>query len=159
MRIIEKLRLYLETTVFNYYFDEDRPGHEDVLKLFEAIKAGKYEAYTSSYVMQELEQAPEPKRANMLALIEEYQLNILNTSSKIRRLGELYIERGIIPASHLFDSLHVALASVYELDCIVSYNFHHINRNKTRIMTASVNKEEGYGGIMIITAEEVLDNE
>ena len=159
MRIIEKLRLYLETTVFNYYFDEDRLGHEDVLKLFEAIKAGKYEAYTSSYVMQELEQAPEPKRANMLALIEDYQLNILNTSSKIRRLGELYIERGIIPASHLFDSLHVALASVYELDCIVSYNFHHINRNKTRIMTANINKEEGYGGIMIITAEEVLDNE
>lgn len=159
MGIIEKLRLYLETTVFNYYFDEDRLGHEDVLKLFEAIKAGKYEAYTSSYVMQELEQAPEPKRANMLALIEDYQLNILNTSSKIRRLGELYIERGIIPASHLFDSLHVALASVYELDCIVSYNFHHINRNKTRIMTANINKEEGYGGIMIITAEEVLDNE
>ena len=159
MGIIEKLRLYLETTVFNYYFDEDRLGHEDVLRLFEAIKAGKYEAYTSSYVMQELEQAPEPKRANMLALIEDYQLNILNTSSKIRRLGELYIERGIIPASHLFDSLHVALASVYELDCIVSYNFHHINRNKTRIMTANINKEEGYGGIMIITAEEVLDNE
>ena len=130
VRIIEKLRLYLETTVFNYYFDEDRPGHEDVLMLFEAIKAGKYEAYTSSYVMQELEQAPEPKRANMLALIEEYHLNILNTSSKIRRLGELYIERGIIPASHLFDSLHVALASVYELDCIISYNFHHINREK-----------------------------
>ena len=159
MRIIEKLRLYLETTVFNYYFDEDRPGHEDVLKLFEAIKAGNYEAYTSSYVMLELEQAPEPKRANMLALIEDYQLNILNTSSKIRRLGELYIERGIIPASHLFDSLHVAIASVYELDCIVSYNFHHINRNKTRFMTASINKEEGYSGIMIVTAEEVLSNE
>lgn len=67
MGIIEKLRLYLETTVFNYYFDEDRLGHEDVLKLFEAIKAGKYEAYTSSYVMQELEQAPEPKRANMFS--------------------------------------------------------------------------------------------
>ena len=149
----------METTVFNYYFDEDRSGHEDVLRLFEAIKAGKYEAYTSSYVMQELEQAPEPKRANMLALIEEYHLNILNTSPKIRRLGELYIERGIIPASHLFDSLHVALASVYEIDCIISYNFHHINRNKTRIMTASVNNEEGYGGIMIITAEEVLDDD
>ncbi len=95
----------------------------------------------------------------MLLLVEEYRLNILNTSSKVRQLGELYIERGIIPASRLFDSLHVAMASVYELDCIVSYNFHHINRNKTRIMTASVNNEEGYGGIMIITAEEVLNNE
>ena len=49
MRKIEKLKLYLETTVFNYYFDEDREGHGDVLKLFEAISEGKYEAYTSLY--------------------------------------------------------------------------------------------------------------
>ena len=156
MRVINKLRLYLETTVFNYYFDEDRPGHEDVLRLFEAIEAGKFEAYTSNYVVQELEQAPEPKRASMLALIEKYKLEIVNTSPKVRQLGELYVEKGIIPASHLLDSLHVAIASVYELDCVISYNFHHINRNKTRIMTASINKDEGYNGIMIITAEEVL---
>ena len=34
---IRKLRLYLETTVFNYYFDIDREGHYDTIKLFEAI--------------------------------------------------------------------------------------------------------------------------
>ena len=32
-----RLRLYLETTVFNYFFDE-RKGHENVVKLFEAIR-------------------------------------------------------------------------------------------------------------------------
>ena len=101
MRIIEKLRLYLETTVFNYYFDEDRPGHEDVLKLFEAIKAGKYEAYTSELVARELEKAPEPKRSNMLALIEKYEVKSLSSNRKVETLGELYIEKGIIPASHL----------------------------------------------------------
>ena len=61
MKIV-KLKLYLETTVFNYYFDEDRIGHEDVLKLFEAIGEEKYEAYTSVLVMRELEKAPEPKK-------------------------------------------------------------------------------------------------
>ena len=44
---IGKLRLYLETTVFNYYFDTDRDGHEDVVRLFEAIGAGRYEGYNS----------------------------------------------------------------------------------------------------------------
>ena len=57
------------------------------------------------------------------------------------------------------DSLHVVAASVYELDCVISYNFRHINRNKTRILVASVNKEEGYDGIMICTAREVLNDE
>ena len=159
MGIIGKLRLYLETTVFNYYFDEDRPGHEDVLRLFEAMKLGKFEIYTSDLVIRELEKAQEPKRSKMLSLIEDHKPKVLVNSSKVKRLGQLYIDKGVIPASHLFDSLHVAIASVYELDCIVSYNFHHINRNKTRFMTASINKEEGYSGIMIVTAEEVLSYE
>ena len=156
---IGKLKLYLETTVFNYYFDEDRQGHEDVLKLFEAVRSGRFEIYTSDLVIRELEKAQEPKRTKMLSLIEDYKPKMLENSSKVKYLGQLYIENGIIPASHLFDSLHVAIASVYELDCIVSYNFHHINRNKTRFMTASINKEEGYSGIMIVTAEEVLSFE
>ena len=37
-----KLRLYLETTIFNYYFDEDREDHEDVVRLFKAIGAGQF---------------------------------------------------------------------------------------------------------------------
>ena len=40
---IRKLRLYLETTVFNYYFDVNREGHCDTVKLFEAIGTGLYE--------------------------------------------------------------------------------------------------------------------
>ena len=83
--------MYLETTVFNYYFDEDRLGHEDVLKLFEAIKAGKYEAYTSKYVVQELENAKEPKRSKMLSLIENYKPKVLENSSKVKHLGQLYL--------------------------------------------------------------------
>lgn len=156
---IRKLKLYLETTVFNYYFDEDRTGHEDVLKLFEAISEGKYEAYTSALVMRELEKAPEPKKSNMLALIEKYNLKTLFSQPDAEILAEFYIERGIIPASHLFDSLHVAMASVYELDCIISYNFHHINRDKTRLLATMINNQEGYGGITIATAKEVLNNE
>lgn len=110
----------METTVFNYYFDEDRPGHEDVLRLFEAIRAGEFEAYTSGLVVEELEKAKEPKRSKMLSLIEEYKPKNLENSSETKRLGRLYVEKGVIPASHIFDSLHIAIASVYELDCIVS---------------------------------------
>ena len=138
---IEKLRLYLETTVFNYYFDVDRDGHEDVLRLFENIGAGQYEGYTSEYVIQELNKAPEPKCSGMLSLVEKYRLAALDSTPEIARLGKLYRARGIIPASQHLDSLHVAAASVYELDCVISYNFRHINRNKTRILVAGVNRE------------------
>jgi predicted nucleic acid-binding protein len=76
---IKKLRLYLETTVFNYYFDTDRDGHEDTVRLFEAIGAGEFEGYTSEYVMAELRGAKEPKKSNMLFLTGKYGIAILDT--------------------------------------------------------------------------------
>lgn len=77
--------MYLETTVFNYYLDENRPGHEYVLRLFEAIRFGKFEVYTSDLVVRELEKAQEPKRIKMLSLIEDYRPKILENSSKVSK--------------------------------------------------------------------------
>jgi predicted nucleic acid-binding protein len=152
---IEKLRLYLETTVFNYYFDVERSGHEDTVRLFEAIGAGEYEGYTSMYVTGELKRAQEPKRSNMLALVEKYGIKALDDDTRTIRLAELYIENKIIPAAHRLDSIHIAVASVHNLDCIVSYNFAHINRAKTKILTARINHEAGYNGVVICTSKEV----
>ena len=77
---------------------------------------------------------------------------------RIVTLSELYIENGIIPATYRLDSSHIAVASVYNLDCIVSYNFEHINRAKTKILTAQVNREAGYNTVLICTSKEVLDD-
>lgn len=150
-----RLTLYIETTVFNYFYDE-RKGHDDVVELFEAIKAGVFKAYTSSYVVDELKRAQEPKRTNMLNLIEDYGIIILDFDDKAEQLAKKYIEAGIIPSSHFYDSVHVAIASVHELVNIISYNFHHINREKTKFLTAAINREEGYNQTAIYTAEEVL---
>ena len=51
-----RLKLYIETTTFNWYFDE-RPEHEEVVRLFEAIRAGQFARYTSQYVTDELRRA------------------------------------------------------------------------------------------------------
>ena len=55
--------MYLEITIFKYYFDKERDGHSDTVKLFGAIRNKEYEAYTSGYTVIELEDAHEPKRA------------------------------------------------------------------------------------------------
>jgi hypothetical protein len=62
---VDALKLYLETTVFNYYIDTERDGHGDVIRLFEYIRAEKHKAYTSEYVEIELQKAQEPKRSAM----------------------------------------------------------------------------------------------
>ena len=153
------LRLYLETTVFNYYFDTERDGHDDVVKLFEAIRAGQFEGYASRYVTDELKRAPEPKRSNMLALIDRYGITIMEPTPNVTSLARLYIKNGIVPASYYYDSAHIAFASVHELDFVISYNFRHINREKAKIQTSIINHDEGYLDVIICTAKEVLNDE
>ena len=41
-------KIYLETTIFNFLFVGDAPQYTaDTRKLFEEIRAGKFEAFTS----------------------------------------------------------------------------------------------------------------
>jgi hypothetical protein len=145
--------------MFNYYFDEDRDGHADTVKLFEKIREGRHDAYTSEYAVSELLDAPEPKRTKMLELIGEYKVTTIPITDESDRLADLYVAEGIIPSRFRDDSAHIAAASVSGLDCILSYNFRHINRLKTKIMTERINRKEGYNGIVICTAKEVLDDE
>ena len=155
---MRKPKVYIETTVFNYFFDTQRDGHADTVKLFHEIKAGSYEAYTSAYVTDELIRADEPKRSNMLNLIAEYNISLLDYSDETQDLANTYIKEGIIPENKKLDSLHIACATVHDLDLVFSFNFHHINRIKTKTMTNLINAREGYKLITITTPREVVEH-
>ena len=153
-------KVYLETTLFNFYVDEDRGfAHADTVKLFKEIAAGKYEAFTSTYVTDELESAPEVKRDKMMGLITEYGITVLAPKDEAVKLADIYIAEGVIPQKYLTDSLHIALATVNDLDMVVSMNFQHIVRRKTKIATASINVLNGYRAVEIYNPMEVIENE
>ena len=162
MKGVNKLRrprIYLETTIFNHYFDTDREAHAATVKLFDEIKAGLYEAYTSAYVLEELEKAQEPKKSNMLALISGNGITILDDKEEIRRLGDMYVDESVIPAKYRYDGLHIACATVYGLDYVFSLNFKHINKLKTKTMTSNINIRTGYHPVTILSPLEVVSDD
>jgi hypothetical protein len=150
------IRTYLETTIFNRYFDEKRDYHKETIQLFEHIKIGKLEAYTSAYVIQELEDAPEPKRTKMLKLITDYNITVLEYDSRAYELSDLYIEMDIIPMKSRVDGAHIAIAAINDMDCIVSLNFRHINKLKTKTMTEILHKIYNFSNPYICTPMEVI---
>jgi len=156
---MRKLRLYLETTMFNYYFDTERDGHAATVRMFEAIGAGEYKGYTSEYVTYELQRSPEPKRTDMMKLIERYNITVLKADEEADYLSSQYVRNGVIPAKYDLDSSHIACASVNGLDCVLSFNFKHINKLKTKEMTALINLREGYRSVIICTPMEVEDEQ
>ncbi len=153
-------KIYLETTLFNFYVDKDRgDAHDATVKLFKEIASGKYEAFTSDYVVDELKKASTEKQAKMLALLTEYNVPVLEMSDEADALADLYVSEGIIPAKYSTDGLHIAIATVNDLDMIVSMNFQHIVKRKTIKMTGAINTMKGYRAIEIYPPMEVIEDD
>lgn len=116
-------------------------------------------AYTSTAVTDELNPAPSPKREQMLGLITDYNIPVLTVGKPADDLANTYVEMGIIPVRFKMDGLHIAMAAIHDLDCIISLNFHHINKLKTKTATEIVHRMKGYSNPFICTPTEVIYND
>jgi len=155
-----KKKIYLETSLFNHYFDvRTQEFHDDTRALFEACAVGIFEPYTSHFVIEELEAAQPEKRNKMTSLIDQYNIKVLATSFEADDLARRYISEGALPGGSLLDASHIATASVNELDMIISLNFRHIVRGKTIELTGKINTSLGYKIVEINSPKEALDYE
>ncbi|MCL2300176.1 MAG: hypothetical protein FWC27_08545 [Firmicutes bacterium] len=156
---MKKMKIYLETTIFNRMAEDNRKYCEETKRLFKEIACGKFQPYTSAYVLEELNRAEQSKRATMLALITEYRIHVLPLDNETVELADRYVKEGVIPERFAADAQHIASACVHEMDCILSLNFQHINKVKTKAVTALVNQLLGYRSAVICTPMEVTDND
>jgi hypothetical protein len=161
-------KVYIETTLFNFYFAEKGKQYlgktvkycHETKQFFDAVRAGKFEPYTSEYVIDEIEQeSNEEHRLEMLKLVADCNVTILPDNENIRRLSRLYTEAGAISKTFPVDALHIAATTVYDLDFIVSLNFEHIVKDKTIQITAQINEAEGYKNVGIYEPGEVIRDE
>ena len=143
-----KLRIYLDTSVVSHLFHEDAPERKaDTEEFFEnAILPKAYETFISSVVLEELARTKNlVLRQRFLQATEHYQLDILpEGGNEVARLAALYMDRGVIPFRNPEDALHVAYATLFEMDSLVTWNFRHLARAKTAGLIGSINLVEGY---------------
>ena len=155
---MRKLKLYLETSVFNFVFAEDSPDERDVtLKFFDCLN--QYEPYISEVVIAEINRTPkEEKKQQLFNLISKYNLEQLPFDEPSKVLANRYIQEGIIPQSYQEDAFHIAIASVNNLDALISWNFAHIVKLKTKREVVGINAIMGYKEIEIYSPWEVVEN-
>jgi len=93
------------------------------------------------------------------SIIDQYGITVLGLNLKAEELADAYIEQGIIPVTYRMDGVHIAVAAVNNLDMIVSMNFQHIVKRKTKHGTAIITDQNGYSAIEICNPMEVRDDE
>jgi predicted nucleic acid-binding protein len=153
---MRKLKIYFDTSIFNFVFEEEDVVKKMItLKLFSQIQ--NFDVYISELVLVEINEASEPLKSRLLNLINEYAPSLLEINTEISSLADRYIKEGIIPAKYQDDALHIAVAVVNEMDVILSWNFQHIVKLKTKLKVNGINKLLGYKEIQICSPEEVVE--
>lgn len=148
-------KIYIETTVPNYVFNDDLPEKQTVAKqLFSLIHHQLFNPFVSPITIGEINKSPEPKRSRMLEIIQKFP--ILEPTPQAVRLTEEYIRHHIIPGDFYNDGLHIAIATVNHLDIIVSYNFQHIVNLKTIKGVTGINLLYNLSTPEIVSPEEVI---
>jgi hypothetical protein len=108
--------------------------------------------------MRELEGAPDAVSAHLDEVPDVYQL-LLPDSEEASELAVEYLRQGILGPGSQADALHIALATVGQVDVLVSWNFRHIvNLGRIRLFNG-VNLQQGYHSLEIRTPKEVLEYE
>ncbi|HEC84394.1 MAG TPA: PIN domain-containing protein [Thioploca sp.] len=155
------IKLYLETSAWNFYFADDAPEKQAAtLQFFEQVKQGAYEIFISDIVFEEIAKASERKRELLFGLIAEYQPQKLEINETVLNLAEKYLAQDVLPTRAIADSKHAAVASVYELDALISWNLKHLANLRKMEKINGVNLIEGYSKrLELITPMEVSNNE
>lgn len=151
--------VYLETTVFSFYFDERAASsyRRDVTRDWWHNERDKYYLVTSYMTLQETSQPVYPNWEKVKALAEE--VPVLQDVPEIEGIVNIYLEHSIMPQNDLGDAFHLAMASYYEVDYLLTWNCKHIaNANKYEHIR-TVNVKLGLLTPLLITPEQLFTEE
>lgn len=140
------LRLYVDSTVVTGSCSSEYESWSR--SLLEDFRSGLYLPVISTLVQAELADASPAVLRHYQDLLQ-CEPRIIQQNEQAETLADLYVERKILPRQQYHDALHVALATLAEVDILVSWNYQnilHINQVRRFIM---VNLELGLKPIQI----------
>ena len=149
--------VYIETTIPNAYAahreDAASTYRRDVTRQWWVEQAALYELHTSEATLAELKAGAYQGQQQAIELVES--LPLLEITDEVHAIAELYVRHHLMPEPAVGDALHLALASLNEMDFLLTWNVRHLaNPNKVEHMTI-INRRLGLLSPAVISPEEL----
>jgi predicted nucleic acid-binding protein len=141
-----KPRLYLDTSVFGGFYDDEFSEH--TIPLFERISRGEFTLIYSTITQEELGNAPTQVKTLVRNLKMEFT-EYVELHAEAIELATCYIQENVVGQTSFADCLHIALATLSKADYLVSWNFKHIVNIQRIKGYNSVNVKKGYSQLEI----------
>jgi hypothetical protein len=130
---VPRPRVYLDTTVPSCYFDE-RPKLVTLINITRDWwdnESKAYDVWISPATLDEIEAGEHPYKDKILRLVRPF--NVLAKVPEIAKTARLYINEKLMPAQVEGDATHLAFASFYRFEYLLTWNCSHLaNGNKRR---------------------------
>ncbi len=151
---MSKPKLYLDTSIISSYFDLRKPVRQLITQKWFENDFDKFECFASTIVVNEIEKNTDKDlELKMKDFINNYSIPILELNKSILDLANLYREE--ILFNEINDTLHIASASYYDLEMLVSWNFKHIVNYNTINKIHKVNLQNNHNIIEILSLQNI----
>jgi len=152
--------VYLETTVVGTIASRDHP--DPVIRLRQSMTRRWWMNYRQLYdlrisdlVVVECSAGDPTAAAERLQLIDG--VSLLAPNAQAEHLTNALLAGKAIPETEPRDAAHIALATVHEIDFILTWNFKHILNPHTQHLIRQVCTDHGYEVATICTPEQLTE--
>ena len=131
-----KKTVYLDTTIPSYLFDERKSirAWVDITRKWWDEERQRFDLWISEETFSELNAGDYPRKQEVLAFISEIPL--LPVVPSVVGIVETYVTNYLMPQTSVSDAAHLAYASYYKMDFLLTWNCNHLaNANKKRSNT------------------------
>jgi len=152
---MKRLRIYVDTSVFGGCFDDEFSTWSNAL--IDDFRVGRFRLIVSDVTAAEVSLAPKVIQdlfSEFLGIGES-----LSVTAEALDILSAYETRGVLGRRFRNDMLHIAVATVAEVDVLVSRNFKHIVRLDKIQLFNGINLELGYHPLGIYSPREVATYE
>ncbi len=124
--------VYLDSTIPSYLFDQRESIRDfvDITKRWWRDERGNFQVISSEAAVVELNRGNHPHKEKILKECLPL-IDILPFDKKIDKIVEVYEANFLMPKASMGDGTHLAYASLYKADFLLTWNCNHLaNANK-----------------------------
>lgn len=155
------MRVYIESTIPSYIVarparDLLQAARQQITQDWWESKRSRHELFTSQLVLDEIgfgELAMARRRLDLVAGIA-----LLKATDEARELTLNIMASGLLPTKAGGDAAHISLATVHEMDILLTWNCRHIANAAIQTKLRQLVEASGFVLPVLCTPEEIFEN-
>ena len=156
------MRIYIESTIPSYVVarparDLLQAARQQLTRDWWDLKREKHELFTSQVVLDEIAFGEKAMAQLRLQILQSVPL--LQVTDSVKEFARKILSSGLLPTTADRDAVHIALASAYQMDILLSWNCRHIANAAIQARLRKLADAAGFTLPEICTPEELMEND